>query len=212
MRPARICALSLLLIPRAAAAQDTPRVGLVVGFPAQVGVVIRMSDRVAIRPAVSAARNTVETTTTTTIPILFPAGAPATTTRTTTTESSSVSVDLSGIVYLARPDALRTYVSPRFAVSHGSSTLPSTSIDFSTGGTTTTTVTTTTMSSSSYEVSGSFGAEYTLGRRFAVFGEAGPRYRWANPGPFTATFTTSSSKSRSVGIQSGVGVVVYFGS
>ena len=199
----------LLLLPRAASAQETPRFGLVVAFPAAAGVTIRISDRLAIRPMVGASKGSTETTTTITIPILFPADTPRTTTQTTTFTSWTVTADVSGILYLAAPDAFRMYVSPRFVYNRGTSTSPSVEVFAATTSTTTTTTTTT---NSSYGVSGSFGAQYTLGQRFAVFGEAGPIYRWSPPRIIQSAFSRTEAKTWSVGIQSGVGVIVYFGS
>ena len=209
-----LAAAVLLMLPRAANAQETPRVGLVFTFPAAIGVAIKATDRITLRPDVGLTKGSSETTTTITVPILFPAdAAPIATTRTTTTDSWSASVGLSALLYLAAPDAFRTYVAPRFAYSRSSSTLPAASIAFDASGAIPTAVTTTTTSTtSSYEWSVSFGAQYALGRRFLVFGEAGPRYRRSTPGPIVSAVSRTEGKSWSVGIQSGVGVIVYFGS
>jgi len=205
---------ALLMLPRGATAQETPRVGLVFTFPAAVGMAIKASDRITVRPDIGLSKGTSETTTTITVPILFPAdAAPIATTRTTTTDSWSASVGLSAIVYLAAPDAFRAYVAPRFAYSRASTTLPLASIAFdSSGSIPTATTTTTTSTSSNYEWSGSFGAQYALSRRFVVFGEAGPRYRRSTSSPFVSALTRTEGKAWSVGIQSGVGVILYFGS
>ena len=203
----------LLLLPRAASAQETPRFGLVFTFPAAVGVAIKASDRIIVRPDFGVTKTSLESTTTITVPILFPsAAAPIATTRTTTSDAWSASVGLSALVYLARPEAFRTYVTPRFAYSRASNSAPLASIAFDSSGSVTTTSTTSTTSSSSYEWSGSFGAQYALGRRFVVFGEAGPRYRRTSSNPLVSPASRIDSKSSSIGIQSGVGVIVYVGS
>jgi len=78
-----VVALLDVLRPAALLAQEAPRVGLVMAFPAAVGVTIRISDRLAIRPMVGASKSSTETTTTITVPIVFPLDTPRTTTQTT---------------------------------------------------------------------------------------------------------------------------------
>ncbi len=209
-----LAVIVLLTQPGAASAQETPRFGLVFAFPASVGVAIKVSDRITIRPDIVVTKTSSDTTTTITVPILFPAdAAPIATTRTTTADSWSASAGLSALLYLAPPDAFRTYVAPRFAYSRASSTIPLSSITFdSSGAIPTTTTATTTSASSNYDWSGSFGAQYALGQRFVVFGEVGPRYRRSTSSPIVTSFSRTEAKAWSVGIQGGVGVIVYFGS
>ncbi len=100
---------------------------------------------------------------------------------------------VSALFYLGPMEELRTYVSPRFV-------FVSTEMSSSDQET------------SNYLVSGSFGAEYRLGTRFAVFGELGIEYnrsetRLSLPTPISGTTTV---RRTGVASRSGVGVVLYF--
>jgi hypothetical protein len=53
-----------------------------------------------------------------------------------------------------------------------------------------------------------FGAEYSLGRRFSVFGEAGVGYSWQKT--TNGSITIFSSRSHSVSTRTGAGVILYF--
>jgi len=80
-----VSAAITLLLPAVAAAQDTPRIGLVMGYPAQVGVLWTVAARLAIRPEVNWTRTTTETVSTATV---FN-GTGVTTTSVTTTSHSN---------------------------------------------------------------------------------------------------------------------------
>jgi hypothetical protein len=190
-----------LLLPRPSSAQDPPRFGLVFAFPAEIGVAIKATDRITIRPGFDMSKSSTETTQTITLPI------PGTTSTTTTAtgDAWTVSGEVAALFYLSAPDAFRTYLAPRVAYGHSSTTVPFLTANTSSEPAAFTTTT------STYDVSGTFGAQYTLGRRFVVFGEAGPRYRRSKNQPSTGFFQ-SQSTSRSIGIQSGIGVIVYFSS
>ncbi|HEY9466411.1 MAG TPA: hypothetical protein VIR54_25115 [Vicinamibacterales bacterium] len=108
-------------------------------------------------------------------------------------DGHSVSVGLSALLYVARWDMTRAYVVPRYAYVHTSSSLegPFTVLRDSTGN--------------GHDVSVSFGAQHTLGERFAIYGELGFAYERT-----TSDVTTTELRSNRVGTRSGVGVVVYF--
>ena len=164
-------------------AQDNSRIGLVMGYPASIGVLWHVTDRIAIRPEIDFFRSTVTVERT---GGLVPLPEDEDT-------SSVVRPGVSALFYLGPKEDLRTYVSPRFVfVSTGT-----TGSDEETD---------------SYLVSGSFGAQYALGRRFAVFGEIGiewtkstSRFDSLTPIAGTTTFRRTGVASRS-----GVGVVLYF--
>jgi hypothetical protein len=112
-----------------------------------------------------------------------------------TSDFSSVSAGISVLFLSPLRDNLKMYVAPRFAytVTTGSSDL---------------TDSTTNM----YSVGGVFGGHYALGRRFALFGEAGLQYIHQ-----TSSVTTSigagirtTGRGDSVATRTGVGVVIYF--
>jgi hypothetical protein len=203
---------AFLLLPRTVTAQDTPRFGLVMGYPANVGVLIKVSDAVSVRPEVNWSRSVFESTTTLTpfpfLPDVYPV--PVSAATTSTTDGWQVGVGVSGLLYLSKGDALRTYVSPRVNYSRSSTTtdvgIPATLSPINARLTTTVT--------SNYAAAGSFGAQYVLGKRFGLFGELGLNY--SHSGDRTpssiSSFFQSDQKSWSLALRSGVGVILYFGS
>jgi hypothetical protein len=188
-------ALLLVSASGAAAAQDSPAVGATMGYPASIGVLWHITERVAIRPEVSLSQ--LSNTATATVTVIGPGGVVISSTTTTSTNDQwNVGVGASGLFYVAQWDALRTYVSPRFQYTRGSVTGMSgpTQTDFQ---------------SNQYLVSGSFGAQYALSRRFAVFGELGlgfSKSSTTSTQPGSGTSDTNAWSTRS-----GVGIVVYFG-
>jgi len=182
MRAFLIAAMSACVIVAGAVpadAQEKGQAGITMGYPASIGLLWHLSDRVAIRPEFSF-------------------------TNSDSSSASIVSADsrfwslgtgVSALFYSAAHDNLRTYVSPRFSYTrtHGDSNI-------------------TTTTATSYSVAGMFGAQYSLGRRFGVFGEIGVGY--ARQTGSTATelvgLTRVASHSDSIGTRSGVGVVLYF--
>ena len=181
MRVVRTAALVLLVCGVGTAhAQSNRRVGLTMGYPAAIGVLWHVSDRIAIRPEIDFSRVAVTSETTSTV---FPGIGDEVTSR-------IVKPAVSALIYLARRDELRTYVTPRFAYSSSDTSQSD-------------------QSSSTYFVSGSFGAQQQVGGQFAVFGELGLEY---TRGTTRLSATTLSITSRRSGIASraGVGVALYF--
>jgi hypothetical protein len=163
-----------------AAAQDKGRVGLTMGYPAGVGLMFHVSDRFALRPEVSFTREVTE--------------GPGSAGTYSTTTTWSVGVGLSVLFYLHETDNLRTYVSPRFSYGRVNSTwttiLPPGAKGYGGPGPST---------EDSYQVSGSFGAQYALGRRFSVFGDLGIAYT-----------DLRSWNTRTWGPRAGFGAILYF--
>ena len=161
-------------------AQDDPRVGVTMGYPAGVGVLWHATDRMAIRAEIDFSRTAATTETNST---LIPDETDELTTR-------LIRPGVSALFYLARRGDLRTYVSPRFSY---------TSTDVSQSGS----------ESWTYAVSGSIGAQHRLGDRFGVFGELGVEYarsKFSSSG----TVLSLETRRHTVGIRSGAGVVLYF--
>jgi hypothetical protein len=108
---------------------------------------------------------------------------------------SSFNTGVSVLFYSPLRDNLKLYVAPRFA--YGRTTGTGDVVESTTN---------------IYSISGSFGGHYALGRRFAVFGEAGVQYSHQ-----TSTVTSSitlplrtTSRGDVFGTRTAVGVVIYF--
>jgi len=192
---ALIVSIILLTIVRAAEAQEKGQAGLVIGYPASAGVVWHLSERVAVRPDVTFARSSNEQTNVAVGPFTSPSASSG--------DSWQVTAGLSALFYVHRRDALRTYVSPRFAYSRTSSTSTNT-IASPFGGTSRFE-----SAIAQYSAVGSFGVQYSLGRTFSIFGEIGAAYTQSESSS-GLTVTRIEGTTRSVNTRSGVGVVLYF--
>lgn len=198
-----LAVITMGLVAPAASAQDDPRVGITMGYPASVGIIWQVNDRIALRPEISAQKSSAEFTTTTS----FPFGGMTTTTTTTSTSTSDTwqaGVGLSALFYLTTHDALRTYVSPRWSYtrvssSNSSASAPPSSLTTGTAG-------------NAHFLSGSFGAQYALGTRFGLFGEVGVGYSHSESAPLFAAVgvVTGQSTTRTLAVRSGAGVILYF--
>jgi hypothetical protein len=184
-------------------AQDDPRIGITMGFPAAVGVVWRVADNIALRPDITFQRSSSESATTIALPTFPVTGVSASSsTNIITTESWSVGVGVSAVFYISKHDALRTYLSPRWGYTRssadGSSSIPS--------------VISVLSNTHSQTVGGAFGAQYALSRKFNIYGEVGLSYSHTTlPGSdilnvISRTDTTQSS----IGTRGGVGVILFF--
>src|SRR5215510_1432448 len=184
--------LIVLAVCAGADAQDHGPIGVVVAYPGSIGAHWDLSEGVAIRPDFSFAFGSSDSSSNSQF-----GGALA-----SSNDRRSFEVGVSALFYLKRWDALRTYVSPRFA--YGRETTSSDSAA-SPGG-----VGEIRNHVSDYITSGSIGAQYTLGQRFAVFGEAGVAYTHSQgslSGSAPVVFDTSGW---TVASRAGVGAVVYF--
>jgi hypothetical protein len=178
-----------------AAAQQDYRVGLVIGYPASVGVLWHVSDGVALRPDVAINRQSNESTSTVSIGFSPPQ------TSTSTTSGWNTSLGLSALFYLGPPADLRFYLTPRVAYqwsrteTETSPALPQL-VDYES-------------ESDGFLIAGSFGAQYAPHDRFRLFGEVGLSYS-EQEGETGFTLARQSLKTSSFGLRSGVGVVVFF--
>jgi hypothetical protein len=194
-----------LAVAGGARAQDTPRVGITMGYPSAVGVIWNVADRLALRSEITFSGESNDSS----IGSILGTGTGS------STDGFQIGVGLSGLIYVGRWDALRSYVSPRFSYSRTSSS--GTSTGSSSESTT-----------QSYLTSGSFGAQYSLGRRFGAFGEIGIAYTATTttfsttllqtislvglPGtPVTTSVSArSDSHGKTWGTRSGAGVIFFF--
>jgi hypothetical protein len=197
-----IATFTISFLPGTGFAQDTPKVGLSMGYPASVGVVWQVTDSLALRPEVSVTKSSSEFIGSS---LSFTSGGVVTTTTTSSiTDTWQVGVGLSALFYLSKHDALRTYLSPRWAYTRLSSSPSSSSNSL-------TSVVTSTSGHVNF-VSGSFGAQYAIGDRFSVFGEVGLGFSRTVSTPFTSSsiLALGGSTSSALSTRSGAGVVVYF--
>jgi hypothetical protein len=196
-----VSAAITLLLPAVAAAQDTPRIGLVMGYPAQVGVLWTVAARLAIRPEVNWTRTTTETVSTATV---FNGTGVTTTSVTTTSHSNAIGTGVTALLYLTQRDALRTYLAPRYSYAH-----TTTSTDLS-SPLANVVPAPTEASTSTHAVSGSIGAQYSVARHFGIFGELGLQYSHNAISPSSSVLRTDA-KQTAIGLRSGAGVIVFFG-
>ena len=196
-----LAAITIGLFAPAAFAQDDPRVGITMGYPASFGVIWQVNNRVALRPEVSAQKTSSEFITTTSFSI---GGTTTATTTTSTNDAWQVGVGLSVLFYLTTHEALRTYVSPRWSYVRTSTT--NSSAGLPPPGQTSATV------GNGNFVSGSLGAQYALGKRFGLFGEVGVGYSHSDSGPSFAGSGVISGQTtlRTLAMRSGAGVILYF--
>jgi hypothetical protein len=176
-------------------AQSPRRVGLVMGYPAALGVLWQVTDSVAVRPDVTLNRSTTETTSTTAV-------IGGTQTATTTSDAWTTSVGLSGLFYFGpAQDDLRFYLVPRAAYVWSSTNIESSPSLPQLGPYES--------DSEGFLVSGSLGAQYAVHERFRLFGELGLSYT-TQESDTGYTLSRSRLETSSFGLRSGIGVMVYF--
>lgn len=170
----------LLAVPGIASAQDK-KVGLTMGYPSSIAVVWHLSDKVALRPELSLAGGSVETSTS---GFSFD------------TDTNAIGTGISALFYLNTADKLRPYVSPRFTYTHSTTEQDLSSItNSSTKGT-----------SNSTGGQGSFGVQYYVSDRFAAFGELGVGFAHSES---TTGLTPTKGTGWTWGTRSAVGIVFY---
>lgn len=184
-----------------AQAQESGRFGITMGYPASIGFIWHLSDRVAIRPEISFSQNTADSTST----IVFTSNGTRVTTVSSTAANDqwTVGVGASALLYVGRWESLRTYVSPRFVYTRNSATSTET-----TSATVTSIQPASEFISQSYFVSGAFGAQYALGRRFGVFGEVGLGF--SHNTTDSTQNGAGTSRGHTIGSRTGAGVILYF--
>lgn len=178
--PTLLLTLIIVGVSSGAHAQDPGQIGLTTGYPASIGVIWHVTDQIAVRPDFTFSTSSTEL-------------------ATSETNSTTGTFGLSGLFYVAKWDALRTYVSPRFVYSRTSSennpNLPGTAR-----------ISTTVTSKS---LTGSAGAQFAAHKRFSVFGEAGFGYSSSNISPASPN-TGFGSRGHTWGTRTAVGIILYF--
>ena len=185
MRTLRVAGLGALCVMTAvgtAWAQDGGRIGLTIGYPADVGVICRLSDWLSIRPEISLSRTS-----------LSQDGALAGVAIDSHVTTTQLRPAVSLLVHLRRWDNVQTYLVPSIEWDHTgmSSSLPAPT----TGVTSATTL----------SGSGGLGVQFVPARHFGAFGEVGISYSHSKTSLLGVASTTSS-----LGTRAGVGVILFF--
>lgn len=169
------------------AAAQSGTLGLSIGYPTSISVLWQPSATVGIRPEFTFNLFEAESTSVSRLG-----------TSRVSSDTRQVGVGISALFLVYREETLSVYVSPRYVHRRGHNTValdvPADSFvpgnaDRETKG---------------YAVTGSLGARYGLGARFAVFGEVGIDYSRDR-----TTEPTAESRVTTTGIRSGAGVVVF---
>jgi hypothetical protein len=114
----------------------------------------------------------------------------------TDVNSHSFSLGGSVLFYTGRWDNLQTYVSPRVSYSWSSSSIDGSGADLNS-------------TSDGWSLSGTFGAQYMLGTRFAVFAEAGLAYA-SQTAETPTSFGDNERTTWSFGTRTLIGATLYF--
>jgi hypothetical protein len=173
---------ALAVAPRMAEAGDG--FGLVMGYPTAVGVLWQATDRFALRPEFTIAHNSSDLT------ITLPTLAGGTSTSIDTTDTTVLGIAISALFEVARYDAVRTYISPRFEYEHRS-----------VGGT----LTIGTEALSEYAGGAAVGVQYNPALHFGVFGEIGAMYSHDS-----LKLGTGNSARSFIGTRGRLGVILFF--
>lgn len=194
-----VAAITIVGLAGTASAQDEPKIGITMGYPAALGLVWQVNDRIALRPELGVTRSSNDLIATTSGVIVVGGNVVSNTSQLSSNSNWQASIGASVLYYLSKHDGLRTYVSPRWAYTRVSS-------DSSTDGASTSSST-----GNSQTLSGSYGAQYAVGPRFSVFGEVGFAYVHTSNAPTgVVSFLSTSSTTNTVGTRGGAGVILYF--
>jgi hypothetical protein len=211
------CVLLLPLIAVAAstAGAQEPKAGVVVGYPADVGVFWQAAERVALRADVGFSSSRSEFSSE--FGLGFGSLTPAVVT--TTSSSSTTSIGLAALFTLRNEDNLRLYIAPGGAIQLVRHTIET---EFASGS----------LPAGTFPVEGEasdtarghqlqmmFGGQYRLRDRVAVFGETGLVYQTSEfpqlsaslsiPGA-TQTRSERNSRSTQTGVGGMAGLVLFF--
>ena len=171
--------LLVTLMATPAAAQQAGDVGVTVSAPSAIGMIWHVTERVAVRPDLA-----------------FSFGESDGDDGSPDVSSDTFSLGGSVLFYTGRWDNLQTYVAPRLSYTWSSSSIDTSQNDFE-------------ASQNSWGLSGSFGAQYSLGSRFAVFAEAGLGF--TSQTTETPSLTGDNERTSSTfGTRAAIGATLYF--
>jgi hypothetical protein len=201
MRNSLVLVVVAALLPAVNAAAQTDRpVGFTLGYPAQVGVLWHINDRIAIRPDVGFSTSESEIETELVLTIL--PGGSITRTSTAHSDTSSVTARVSLLLTIKSWEGVALYVTPSYGYNRGTSSI-TTTVDIGIGAPETTVLETT---SHGHSGAGSLGVQFTPHERFAIFAETGLRYSSSHGDLSSGTRSTGHA----FGTSGTIGAVVYF--
>lgn len=189
-----MCGLCTLLAASAASAQDAGNLGLTIAYPGRIGLLWHVSDRVAIRPAVSFTSAWGEDSISESQDFTA-----------TANDAKSVDFDISVLIGVAKWDDLRAYVVPRYAYNRTSSSFEVTAT-FVPGGSFESEGLVFENETTSHGFGAAVGLQHALHERFSVFAEAGLRYDHAT----TRFERANTAVQKAVSSSAFVGAVFYF--
>jgi hypothetical protein len=170
----------MLFVPTSARGQEQRPFGLTIAAPTAIGFIWHISEAIAIRPEFSFTKTSSEFET--------PIG-------TTETDTHGFSVGASGLFYVHRWDNLSAYVSPKLLYNRNRSETTQTVLSASSEGI-----------GAGLSIVGSFGTQYTLSRRFAIFGELGLSFSDQE----SSSSSFAESRAHSWSTRTAVGVTLSF--
>ena len=165
--------VTFVLCPSLARGQEAGKNGITFAYPAAVGMLWHVTEKVAVRPELSFAFTSTEGT-----------GIES--------DTDALALGASALFYVKRWDTVSAYVSPRFAWGRNSTTSQS---NFPGVGSETE------ITGNSFLYSGSFGAQAWIGQRFSAFGEVGLGYtRGTAKSSLTGFETTNTTVATRAGV------------
>ncbi len=181
MRTTRQLVLVVFFVLLAAVANaQSSGVGLVMGYPGNIGIIWHSSPGAALRPEFSISKTNSSSTNFGT---------------TVSGDSTAWGLGASALFYVRQWNTARMYVSPRFVYSRATSRSQAASGTSSSGPT-----------ANLYQLTGSVGAQYSFARRFGVFGEAGFGYGYQR----TSYASGQKSTTKTWSTRTAVGAILYF--
>jgi opacity protein-like surface antigen len=168
-----------------AAAQEKGQVGVNLGYPS-LGVTWHVSDRVAVRPEF-------------TFSFGSSSSSPGSGIEASDSDAWGVAFGGSALFYFADWEGVKGYVAPRLAALLSDTDRVGTTSD-----------STSASSSSGWDLGVMMGAQYSLNRRFGVFGEIGLAYSHRHSELELLDSVVMESDSWTLGPRTAIGMILYF--
>jgi hypothetical protein len=191
--------IGMVLVGSAAFAQERGRIGLSMGYPGNIGVLWKITNRLGIRPGVGFGHSSFDPGS-----LTLSLGNGNSVTTESSTGSTSVGVRVDTLFSVGVWDGVRAYVAPGYEYDRSTSTRVESTVSTGPFGSPNRTETLKTHGHE-HHVSGVFGARYVPHPRFGVFGEVGVSYLESR-----TNFLEIPSTARGWNTTTGVGAILYF--